>query len=139
MAVLLGFMGFILFRAPPKPNPPNEAAFGCYQTRYAPNLLLDQRGLVIDQPEMNPALYRLDRAKIGIILIIDDPIDLRQTPIGYRFAQSIRGTGRSYPFVYRTDTKAYYTFDENDLSVFQVTANDGVRFEYRRQPRNRCG
>ena len=137
LAVVAGFLGFLFFGTPPKPAPKNDVVFGCYKAPDGPSFRLAAKGAIFGA-EVPPLPFRLENAKIGIVLNIDDPINLKHTASGYSFVQTPGGSGRNYPFVVRSGDKAYYTHEERNLDMLHITADDGRGFEYRRQATHLC-
>ncbi|WP_303759997.1 hypothetical protein [Sphingobium yanoikuyae] len=136
-AVMIGFIGLLIFGAEPAPAPPNEAASGCYRTANGPSFRLNRDGALFEGSD-RPVSYRLERAKIGIVLSIDALIELQQDGQEMRFLQTPGDGGRVYPFVVRSGAKSYYTMNEQSLERVQIIGSNGQRFEYRREAIHLC-
>lgn len=112
------------------------SAYGCYHARGGPSFRLSQRGF--DFGGGRSLRARLEHAKIGVVLIVSDPVALVQTTHRYHFVTEPEGSGRTYPFVFRSGDKAYYVQNDQTLNAIHITAEDGQAFEYRRAGLNDC-
>jgi hypothetical protein len=137
LCALLGGLGFVIFGATPGPRPSMANAYGCYYAQGGPSFRLSRSGF--DFGGHRPLRARLNLAKIGMVLIVSDPVSLVLTADGYHFVAGTAGSGRTYPFVFRSGDKAFYVQNHHQLDAIHITADDGRAFEYRRVGLNDCG
>jgi hypothetical protein len=136
--VLSFIAAVIFFRPPPRPEPQNEKAFGCYVAAGAPSILLDKSGMYIRQTDFPKIAYHLERHKLGIALTADAPIVAR--PAGNRYVYSIEqpGDGLFLDYFVVIDGESYGVFDENALTQFTMLARDGTYLAYRKTSAEGC-
>lgn len=132
IVIIIQFM-----REPPSPVP-NALVFGCYKTTAGPSVMLDERGMHINQEGFPTIGFHLERHKQGITLTAEVPIYAEASSDGYRYAIAARGIGKFLDFYKVIDGKLYGVFEPDELGPLRMLANDGRYLPYERTNRERC-
>ncbi|MCB2062055.1 MAG: hypothetical protein KDE25_01090 [Novosphingobium sp.] len=128
----------IQFIREPAPPVHNALVFGCYETTAAPSIMLDERGMHINQEGFPSIGFHLERHKQGIALTAEAPIYAKASSDGYRYSIATRGIGKFLEFYKVIDGKLYGVLEPDELGPFRMLADDGRYLSYDRTDREHC-
>lgn len=132
LAAGAAFIGMMVYGKTPPPQPDNAAAFGCYQTAFAPAISLSGEGMQIHQPGAAPLFFKLERHKDGIVLLVAARIILESSGDRYHYRIRRDGNGRFVPFHKVVGGKRYGVFAAHELFSFTMLTQDGRYLAYQK-------